>query len=346
MDTLNTSGNHPGPITTGSWLLRRFPPALLVVAASGLVAGLFRAHVLFLPGLAGMATGGLAGWLVGRLARRDPEEAYSFGFRSGLALGATALYGSMGLLMASLRDPGTALRPLEWIERVLGGRAGEPFFGISRYSLQTQSGTLEGGWWLLFFLLDLVLFAVLFLLAFGTGQSPDDVEGTGEGETVNEGDRRAAAPGGAGPRGALAFVLFAAAALAIMVAPGRVRGTTGGPPPAGAAAGPAVAALQGRWVAGGGASFLGSSERVRTFFLTESGPGELGGASLDRSWYLVGLRPSEDGGLEGLLHVPRGATYRVRIRPPAATGELLVSVVWSSTDGPVDLGFTARRAEP
>ncbi len=337
----------PTLLTPAAWLSRRFPPALAAVAAGALAAGLFRSYALFLPGLAGMATGGLAGWFVGRLARRDPEESYTFGFRAGLALGAAALYGAVGVLMASLRDPRTFLQPLPWIGRVLRGRAGECFFGFSGYSFQSVSGLLGGGWWLLFFLVDLLLFAALFLVSFGVGQNPDDVEGEEDGDDTCTEEPEMAPASGSGPRGGPVFLLFAGAALAVLTVPGWVRSTPGvsSPSPAPVPSEAGTALLRGRWIVDGEATILGRGEEARTFSLISPSPGELGGFSLDRSWYLVGLKPSTGGAFDGALHIPGGDTYRLSVRPAPGSDRLLFTVYWSAASGRMDFRFTARRIQ-
>jgi len=180
-------------MTVSRWLVRRILPVLVLVTVGGIVAGVFRAAETFLPGIIGMAAGFVLGWLAGRPARNDPDEANGFGARVGRALGAGVLFETVAPLTVSALFARPGEGPLSWLRGVLGGYRGELFYGASGASLQSVSGRLLGGSWLFFVAVDLLLFAFLFLVSHGVASSrrEDEAEETGDG-TSEDGDLPAA----------------------------------------------------------------------------------------------------------------------------------------------------------
>jgi len=335
-------------MTATRWLISRLVPAILLVAAGGILAGLFRSTMTFLPGIAGMAAGGVLGWLTGRLAREDPGEIMGFGLRAGLALGAGVLFETLGAVTVSILHTRPGEAPLRWLSGVLDGHRGEPFFGISHYSLQSVSGRLDGGWWLGFVVLDLLLFAALFLVSHGAGSSPDeevleDDEGPDAPETLEpepEPPLPAAPATSRIPGGALVFGIFVGLSMAALIVTQQVWSARSAPA-YGPQAHEAAAELAGPWVFGQEASFLGSGSTGRRFTLSRGPRGDLAGRG--GSGFLLTLAPRRDGTWTGRLVVPGRAAFAVVV-VPSDDGEALRFVLRRDLGaGPPMLEVTAHR---
>jgi hypothetical protein len=148
-----------------AWLFRIGLPLVLLAAAVGAAAGAARWAVGFIPGMQGMLTGGVLGWLAGRRARREDVRIWGGGQRFWLWLNLTLTCALAGLAVLSvLRTPPLA-GPLEWLGDVTGGYAREAFFGAR--AIDPVHGTLSGGWWIGFNVLDIVLFFFLGILVLG-----------------------------------------------------------------------------------------------------------------------------------------------------------------------------------
>lgn len=162
------------------WTVFRFVPVVVLCAVCGAVLGIFRADVCALPGLAGMLAGGIAGYGAGRLGRGDPLRLWAFGQRLWLAFAGALVYGWVQLLVAGAVHATPADSPFYWIFEIADGLLREPFFSMGQTGgvvLRAYSGTLTGGWWIFFNLLDAALFAFLFLVSTGVGLFPDEKSG-------------------------------------------------------------------------------------------------------------------------------------------------------------------------
>ncbi len=165
--------------TGAAWIGRRFLPALAFCALAGAALGIFRGKVSFLAGVGGMIAGGAAGYAAGRLGRGDPDRLWTFGQRIWFALSGALVYGTAQLLTAAALRAGPGDSLFYWIGEMLGGFEREAFFSLGQTGgaiLHTYRGTLTGGWWLFFNLLDGLLFAFLFLVSCGMGYFPSEPE--------------------------------------------------------------------------------------------------------------------------------------------------------------------------
>ncbi|HHQ48941.1 MAG TPA: hypothetical protein ENK19_08690 [Acidobacteria bacterium] len=316
------SGTYPAgpgdggpPMTAGGWLVRRILPAVVLVTAGGVAAGFFRGLGLFLPGLTGMAAGLVLGWLAGRPARNDPGEDGGFGARAGLALGAGLLFETAAALTVSALFARTGEGPLEWLHGVLSGYRGELFLGVSRGSLQSVSGRLEGGAWIFFVLVDLLLFAFLFLIGHGVASSPpdDDEESAGDEAWADpEPPEIPGQPAGFRPRGTVAFALLTAVAVAAVVVPPRLWPDVYRARPE-ALSSTAAAGLTGSWVFGPGAPFLGPDDAHRTFTLSTTSYGPLMGRASGSGTFLMSLTPAANGGFWGTLFLGKDRSTRLSV---------------------------------
>lgn len=180
------------------WMGLRYMPIMAICAVCGAVLGIFRADACALPGLAGMLAGGVAGYGAGRLGRGDPLRFWTFGQRLWLALAAALVYGGVQLLAAGAVHATPADSPFYWIAEVAGGFLQEPFFSAGQTGgvvFRVYGGTLTGGWWIFFNLLDAELFVFLFLVSTGVGLFPDKKSGaeedalSGENEDGGDGER-------------------------------------------------------------------------------------------------------------------------------------------------------------
>jgi len=335
-------------MTTTRWLIRRLVPYVLLVIAGGIVAGFVRKAGVFLPGISGMAAGGVLGWLTGRLARKDPEETKGFGLRGGLTLGAGVLHETVAAVTVSVLSAKPGDGPLRWLGSVLSGYGGEPFYGISRYSLQSVSGRLQGGSWLFFVLVDFLLFAFLFLVSNGAGSSPDE-EDEREG-TVSQDAGEAPEPPplpetpatASGPRGILVFGIFAAVTVASLIVPQRMWSARTGPD-IGPRSHAVAARLAGPWVFGPEASFLGSREADRTFTISYGPGGRLAGLASGSGKFLFTLEPRLDGSYHGSLVLGEDTAFSLSMRPSGPKDELRFAFFRYMGSGPRIYTVSARR---
>jgi hypothetical protein len=164
------------------WILVRWVPCMVLAAAAGAVAGVFRAGVGFVVGIQGMLVMGILGYVVGRLGRGDPDRHWLFPQRIWLSLTVAVVFGVVHVLVLSLLRAGPYDGPVEWLGEVVGGRVSEAGAGVGAtgHVLHGYSLNLTGPAWVLFTLLDLLLGAFLFLATCIAGLSPsaggDEVE--------------------------------------------------------------------------------------------------------------------------------------------------------------------------
>lgn len=337
------------PMTSASWLFRRFLPCLLLVAAGTVAVGLVRGLVLYVPGILGMAAGGLLGWLCGRIGRSDPEDLWSFENRVWLALGAALLYAVGTAATVSVLRAGLMGAPLEWLVDVVHGSEGELFAGHSTNSFQSVSGTLHGAWWLVFGAVDTLLFAFLFLVLtmVGVFSDPQAEEADGEGEAARaeiESDSSPPTPIDQPSlrAGRLGFAGFAAATAAVLLglhfAPVLATSAASGRTPDEIYQG-----LQGEWQLDEAASFLGAAPEERRFTLSRVFTDELAGIPADPPHFMLTLKRRPDGIFEGRLMVRGADVLPVRMRPSEDLNTLELVVDWWGPGGRSERRLTARR---
>jgi hypothetical protein len=157
-----------------AWLLKRILPAVILTALAGFIAGVARAFIGFVPGIQGMILGGVLGAIIGRLGRNDPERYWRFGIRIGMAL----VFPLICFLphLVGLAIPHALAGDPTWLIDVLTGYAKEPFAGLAGLpgNRHVVSGGLEDLGWILFNLVDLGLFAFLFLAGLTLGYFPSE----------------------------------------------------------------------------------------------------------------------------------------------------------------------------
>jgi len=310
----------------------RILPAVLLAVLGAVLIGFVRAWTLFVPGIFGMAAGGVGGWLAGRFARRRASDSSVFSDRLGLSLGAGTLYGVISAVTVSVLSAGVFEAPLAWLSGVLKGLRHEWFFGISRGSLQTVGGGLDGGWWVFFVVLDAALFAFLFLVGLGAGEfpSPDDEGEENDGDTEDEDfPGEPVAPG----RGSRAFVpCVVLAILALLLpswwsAPGTPR------------RGPSAASLAGSWRMEPSKLFGNDPDGSVSFRILTGLRNDLMVMTEDGDRFSMLLSPRRDGVWEGTMIVGGRRLLPVRMHPdgkdalrfavdrdtPFGTEELLLS---------------------
>jgi len=338
------TGNNPLP----HWLLRRLLPYVLIVVAATVIAGFARGFILFVPGIMGMALGGLLGWTAGRIGRSDPETVWTFPLRVGLTLGAALFFGiGTAAVVSFINTPNMGL-PLDWLAGVVAGTEGEVFFGTSRNSFQNVEGVLTGVWWFVFSILDVLLFSFLFLVTLGVGLSPDDDSEDGPFEEDDEPQESPPPlpmePGRTEPPlGLITFALFAVLALGSLVslAMWPVLGTAN----TGASEARLLSELQGDWTFGEEAAFLGNTEAERTFTLQRGLGTELAGFSAVPTHFMLSMEMRRDGVFEGRINLGGRGLFSLRMRPSDDRSELGFSVdLWSAT-GRAERSLTARRVE-
>ncbi len=337
--------NNPLP----QWLLRRLLPYVLIVVAATIIAGFARGLILFIPGIMGMAAGGLLGWTAGRIGRSDPEASWTFGLRIGLTLGAALFYGIVTAAVVSIINIETMGLPLDWLAGVVAGTEGEVFFGTSRNSFQNIEGVLTGVWWFVFSIIDVLLFSFLFLVTLGVGLSPDDDSEDGsfddDGGIPESPPPLPMEPGRTEPPlGLITFALFAVLALGALVslAMWPVLGATAN---TGASEARLLSELQGDWTFGEEAAFLGNTEAERTFTLQRGLGAELAGFSAVPTHFMLSMEMRRDGVFEGRINLGSRGLFSLRMRPSDDRDELDFSVdLWSAT-GRAERSLTARRVE-
>ena len=326
------------------WLWRRLALMLLIVLAGTLAIGLLRGMVAFVPGIFGMAAGGLTGYLCGRIGREDPEARWPPGQRLWLALGAAALYGVGTAATVSVLRTGLMGAPLEWMGDVIGGADGEFFFGTSRNSYQSVSGTIRGTWWVVFSLLDAGLFLPLFFVSsvagFGSRSGPREIAGDEvQGAEVDAGLVSPGSPARGGAIGCGVFVITAAAVLAALhFGPGLAPAVSGAP-----SADDVMWGLQGEWQFEDGASWLGVTPAERTFTMSRVFDNELAGVPADPTRFMLTLERRRDGVFEGRLLVSGGDVLPVRMQPSPESQDLDFVVEWWGPGGRSERRVTAHR---
>ncbi len=257
---------------------------LVIVLAGTAAVGVLRGGVAFVPGIFGMAAGGLTGYLCGRTGRGDPDEFWPPGQRLWLALGAAVLYGVGTAATVSVLRVGLMGAPLDWLVDVIGGTDGEFFFGTSRNSYQSVSGTISGAWWVVFNLLDTGLFLPLFFVSSVAGFDSESGARNPAVDGVREakGDSGPVPPGSPARGGAIGcgvFVITAAAVLAgLHFGPGLAPAVSDAP-----SAEEVMWGLQGEWEFSEGPRFS-----VR---LPPNGPSPCRGSSTTSSPACRPIRP-------------------------------------------------------
>lgn len=154
-----------------SWVIKRFAPVLFITIGIAIGLAYFRASQVFLIGLQGMLTGGVLGWIAGRLGRRDPGEYWSFQQRCWLGMSMTVVYMASHLVALSILNAGPVDTPLYWLGEVIRGFQEERFVSTGRF--QGYQGTIEGGWWIVMAIVDAGLFWFLFIVLCIVGVCPD-----------------------------------------------------------------------------------------------------------------------------------------------------------------------------
>jgi len=336
--------------SNGWWMTRRVLPFVLILVSAAVMGGLLRGAVLFVPGIAGMAVGGLTGYLCGRLGRDDSEACWGFSERGWMTLGAGVLYGVVTVATVSVLNVGAMGIPLEWLGDVVEGFRGELFAGWSKNSYQSVGGSLEGAWWIIFNLVDAALFMFLFLVTTGIGAAP---EGSDEGDESAddaqgaEREDQPAAPAPIDARPLRSGLLTATSCLAVAVLsivvlwywPLLAFGAAGGRD-----AQPPLAGFQGEWVFGEGASFLGSTEPELHFTVSTGRMGELRCFSAVEAQYLISMDRQPDGSFHGLLFLRENNMLGIRMRASEEGDELVFVVKWPGARGDLlDRVMRARR---
>ena len=291
-----------------------------------------------------MAAGGLTGYLCGRTGRGDPDEIWPPGQRLWLALGAAVLYGVGTAATVSVLRVGLMGAPLDWLVDVIGGTDGEFFFGTSRNSYQSVSGTISGAWWVVFNLLDAGLFLPLFFVSSVAGFDSE----SGARNTVVDGGRDAkgdsgpVSPGSPARGGAIGCGVFVITAAAVLVGlrfgPGLAPAVSDAP-----SAEEAMWGLQGEWEFSEEASFLGATPAERTFTMTRVFDNELAGVPADPTRFMLTLERRRDGVFEGRLLVNGGDVLPVRMQPGPGGQRLDFIIEWWGPGGRSERRASARR---
>jgi hypothetical protein len=167
------------------WLLWRFIPVLGLSAAFGVVVGILRGGMPFLPGIQGMAIGLATGYAAGWLGRNDSPEYLSVGQRFFFGIAAACVFTSATLLTMGFMQAAPFEGPLEWLGEVSSGFIREPFYGVGNF--RNYSGMLTGGWWRGFTFLDSGLYVFLFLVGAIAGIPRGNVPAT-DGSVAPEDD--------------------------------------------------------------------------------------------------------------------------------------------------------------
>ena len=120
--TIGTTGMRPW-----EWLLRRFCPILALSAAVGIVVGILRGGMPFIPGIQGMAVGLAIGWAAGWLGRNDPPKYLSIGQRFFFGIASACVFTAATLLTMGVTQAAPFEGPIEWLGEVSSGFIREPF---------------------------------------------------------------------------------------------------------------------------------------------------------------------------------------------------------------------------
>jgi len=215
--------------------------------------------------------------------------------------------------------------------------------------MQSVGGELTGARGRIFSIVDGLLFSFLFLGTTGIGLSPDDAsEDDGSEEAVGAPESAPPPlPLGPGhtaqPLGLISFGFFFVVSLGVIVGLG-VWPFLGSSSDAEASASHLMSELQGDWVFGEEAAFLGRTEAERAFSLSRGLGTELAGFSAVSARFMLSMEARRDGIFEGRLYVRGNDILSVRMRPSEDRSELAFSVEWYSASGRTEKLLTARRA--
>ena len=339
-------------MSNGQFVLRRLLPFVVGTLVLSVMFGLGRATVLFVPGIFGMMAGGVLGYATGRVGRGDPLRLWLFPTRAGVTLGATLLYTVVSVAVVAIINSMPLGLPIEWIGDVLAGRDSELFVGYSVNSYQSTGGPLTGAWWVVFMAVDALLFAFLFLIMTGVGYSPDD--GEEEFDEEEYADHEAPVENLAPPPlpfdskpprlGTLSFAAFALCATAVVVVVAawpQVAVLAGAEPTPRVTAGQ----LQGEWIFGPEAVFLGRSDEARSFTGSMGLGREFAGFSKVESQFMISMEPRRDGVYEGRIYVRQRDILTARMRPSADLSELVFLVDWPTRNGMEQVEIRASRTD-
>ncbi len=335
---------------TGQFITRRLLPVIGLTLVLSLGFGLGRATILFVPGIVGMIAGGVLGYAAGRIGRGDPLRLWLFPTRAGLTLGATLLYVTTSIAVVAIVSSLPLGLPAEWIGDVLSGTDSEMFVGHSVNSFQSTGGPLTGAWWVIFIGVDALLFAFLFLITTGVGYSPDEDEELLEEEDASVDAHPSetltppplpfdARPPRLGTISFAGFALCTTAIIAVVMAWPEVAVLAGGEPTPQVAAGQ----LQGQWVFGPEARFLGPTDDSRTFTGSIGLGREFAGFSKLESQFMISMAPRRDGVYEGRIYVRQRDILTARMRPSADRNELRFLVDWPTRTGMEQVEIRAYR---
>lgn len=153
-------------------LLYRTLPFTALAMASGVVTGWLRGVTEgFIVGLQGMLFGGILGWAVGRIARRDPLPLWNLQARLRLTLWFVVVFAVTHIIaLSATRSPsGETFR---WLGLILSGLEKEQYTGYRRYTRPT-TGAADGVGWIVLCLIDFAMMAFLFLAFCTIGVMPD-----------------------------------------------------------------------------------------------------------------------------------------------------------------------------
>jgi hypothetical protein len=254
-----------------------------------------------------------------------------------MTFGTAMLYAVVTAVVVAIVKVGPAGVPMEWLNGVVRGFEGEYFAGTSVNSFQSVEGMISGAWWLFFVAVDALLFCFLYLVFLGVGLSS---EAGGRLESV-----RADLPidVGSRPLGTVAFGVFLGAAVAaILFAVAWPSLTFSGGD--GAPARLSVAEIQGEWIFGEEAGFLGEGDEALRFTLSTGLGEELAAFSAVPSLYMIVLEPRRDGAYEGRLMMRGRGELPVLMRAAPGAEQLVLTVRGIDRSGAlVERELMARR---
>lgn len=265
-----------------SWASRLLLTALLC-AAAGSAYGVLRGNIGALPGIAGMFFGGIAGYVTCKTAGADTLDRVSFSSRVWLAFSGAIVYAFAALLVTGSALSSPADSPFYWIERIAGGYFAEPFFTLGRSGavLRSYSGSLRGGWWNVFTILDTALFAFLFLAGYACGFDSKRRKAT-QRESAEKQDQDVAPRARSTKLPAFSF-FFVLALLAGVFSIGRIAFEEYRLSSA------ILSEYAGKWTVRESDSIAFSSEEERTFKIQPGVLGDLYGESVKKNFFSFSL---------------------------------------------------------
>ena len=324
-------------MTASRWIVSRLLPCAMIILLGSLASGVFRALTLFIPGITGMIAGGVLGWLTGSLGRGDPEIAWSFTNRVWLALGAGLLWAIANVSVVSILNAGIFGLPFDWLSEVASGFEDELFIGFSTNSYQATGGGISGFWWFLFVIIDGLLFAFLFLVTtmvgWGGGREEDGEPAT---PPPLHPER------GLVPLPVVSFGMLATLSLGTLLLL-SMWPIFGSPAGAGSSADQLIAELEGNWVFGEEASFIGDTREARSFRLVRGLGTELAGFSTAPATFALSLRPRRDGVFDCHLTMPVIGMRQVRMQPSEDRNELVLLIDIWTPNGKIEKRILAHR---